>query len=309
MFGIHIRSVCSITQLTESMHYASRQIFLPPGRTLDDDNLPEVIRIHEPINQFGVTYLLYWDNKLRRWPFKRMQPIITKPSGAHAIGIGIALVDVNLDGLKDLIVGAEDGRLLYYRNITTGHIFTLADPVPLTDSDGIAIDVGDTSWPTAIDLDGDNDLDLLASNRDGEIYKVLWLSPGSADGYVKGELLGALELDPVDVTPGSYLPTSLAAIDVNEDGLQDVVMATHQGSVWLLRNVGTSKKPSFSLGPLIISRTAAAYLKVLDSRNIRLHFAVPVIGDSITLAYHDVPTTSGSSISGEVMITRQTTSS
>jgi len=150
-------------------------------------------------DQFLDTYELYRQARHGSWPFTLdtgnpfvADPLRTTPSGNQATGWGVALVDVNLDGRLDVVTGSEDGRLLYYRNTTATGPMALADPVPLTDAIGTPIDVGNQSWPTAIDLDGDGDLDFLVANYDGfnsVIRKVICSTPGSPQGYVLGAAL------------------------------------------------------------------------------------------------------------------------
>jgi hypothetical protein len=215
----------------------------------------------------------------------------------------VALVDVNLDGRPDLVGGTQDGRLLYYRNTSTTAL-SLADPVYLS-SAGISIDVGNQSWPAPFDLDGDGDEDFLVANDEGLVYKVFNQTPGSSTGYSLGGLLGVAEQAPLDVTHivgGGTLVPSLATLDVDGDNRQDVLMGDALGRIWLLRNTGTFTAPTFSLRPLLVSRTASAYLEILDARHARLYFALPITPGETFLGYHGVPTSSGS-ISGEITIT------
>jgi hypothetical protein len=226
------------------------------------------------------------------------------PSSGQVAGYGAAFVDVNLDGHPDLVTGADDGTLRYYRNTATDGSFAPADPVPLTDSGGTPVDVGSKSWPTAIDLDGDGDLDLLVGENGGAIRKVMCVAPGGEHGYALGALLSTPQQDPVnlnEVVGGGLLTPSLTTIDADGDGLKDIVMGDNQGLVWLLKNTGTPSAASFSLGPLSVSRTAAAYMEFVNPRKVRLRFALPVTVGRTRLAFHNVPTAGGAA-SGELTV-------
>ena len=287
-------------------------LFKPPNwfsawTDMTGDGLRDAVR-SELVYVDGVvpTGKLYLRARSGSWPFTlgADSAILTSPSGNQATADGVVLVDVNLDGRLDVVGGAEDGRLLFYRDTAGSGAVTLADPVPLTDSTGTPIDVGNQSWPTAFDLDGDGDADFLVANDTGNIRKIMCVTPGSVQGYAPGALLGTPEQDPVDTTHvvgGGIIAPSLATMDVDGDGLQDVVMGDVDGRVWLLRNIGSSASPSFSLGPLTIPRTAAADMEVIDARTIRLYFALPVTPGQTVLGYHGIAT-AGSPISGEVVI-------
>ena len=71
------------------------------------------------------------------------------------------LEDVDRDGDLDLIIGTENGRMVYYVNDGANH-FQLLNPF----SD---IDVGDNSAPQLVDVDGDGDLDLISGAKNGTI--------------------------------------------------------------------------------------------------------------------------------------------
>ena len=74
-------------------------------------------------------------------------------------------VDLDSDGLKDLVTGGLNGKLRYYRNTgtQTGPQFTL-----VTDSLG-SIDVGTTSAPHFYDFNHDNAPDLLVGDLSGHL--------------------------------------------------------------------------------------------------------------------------------------------
>jgi hypothetical protein len=269
---------------------------------LTHDGRPDALRIDHWMN----TDFLYLRERTGDWPFtlKADAAYLAAGSGAPVVALGVALVDVDRDGATDLVAGAEDGTLSFFRNTATDGTLALTDSVPLTDDAGNPIDVGDQSWPAPFDLDGDGDVDFLVASYDGTIRKVFCTTPGRVNGYTLGGLLGAREQDPVDVQDlfgGGWIVPALATIDVDLDGRPDVAVGDVMGHVWLLHNLGTAGAPDFSLAPLSVSRTAAAYLKLIDARTVQVRFAIPAVPGSTRLAVRDLPV-GGTSLSDEVVV-------
>lgn len=94
--------------------------------------------------------------------------------GLSGSGIGTAMVptfgDLDGDGDQDMIVGDLQGRLHFFRNTASGPLasFTLETP-NVTDALGNVIDVGQFASPQLFDVNGDQLLDLLVGERNGNI--------------------------------------------------------------------------------------------------------------------------------------------
>ena len=73
------------------------------------------------------------------------------------------LADLDGDGDLDLFIGANDGTIHYYEN--NGGVYAAAAPNPFA-----AIDVGNFSTPTFVDIDGDGDLDLVSGSYYGPFF-------------------------------------------------------------------------------------------------------------------------------------------
>jgi large repetitive protein len=276
-------------------------------RDVDGDGAVDALLGHDYLLQDGLSYFASsggWPFSLDNlpWPYGSPEPLVTTGSGSPVDGGGVTFVDVDLDGKVDLVAGQEDGTLLWYRN-TAASGMTLSDPVALTDSASTPIDVGGYANPTAVDLDGDGDLDLLVAVYDGVqglVHKVLAVTPGQANGYVDSGLLAVAGQDPFAM---GYC--SLFAIDYDSDSLVDLLAsASDTNSVLLLRNTGTVQEPAFTVEPLLVSQTSAAHLELLDGDTVRLYFALPVVTGQTTLTYYLVPT-AGDPISGSLPVRSQ----
>ncbi len=268
-------------------------------RDLDGDGDADALLDESFVLQPGLSYYAStggWPFSLDNppWPHSSPQALVTSGLGSPVRAAGVTFVDVDLDGTADMIAGQEDGTLLWYRNTAVSGM-TLAEPVALADALSVPIDVGDFAKPTAMDLDGDGDLDLLVGSFEGPVHRVLSVTPGHANGYALAGLLAAGGQDPLDV---GYC--QLFATDHDGDGLVDVLASGgNANSVLLLRNTGTAQAPAFTVEPLLVSQTTAAYVEVLSPTTVRLYFALPLVIGQTRLAYFMVPS-AGSPISGTI---------
>lgn len=260
---------------------------------------------------------LYVSQQTGVWPFSLENPstanrLMTVPSGTWAKGLGAALVDVNMDGLIDLVCGDQLGQLVYYRNLSNNISARFADAVLLTDSQGQAIQVGykwsgKQSWPAKLDLNGDGVDDLLVASYDGEIYPVICTNLGTPSGYWVGPPISSEDQTPFNinhVVGGGTIVPRLAVGDVDNNGLKDVVVADAQGRTWLLKRENDTTN-TFAAAPFSIQRTTATFLDVLSDRHIRLFFAIPLTHVNVDLSFHGI-LVEGAPISGAVPITHGT---
>jgi hypothetical protein len=170
-----------------------------------------------------------------------------------------AIVDVNGDGLLDLVVGNygyysfannaatfTNSRLYLYLNIGTPTVpaFELTE----TDFAGLsqfAPQDYDFS-PTFGDIDSDGDLDLLVGNNKGGVY-CYRNTAGPGQPFILEYDANPMWLD-MDVIGSVSAPI---VYDLDNDGLQDLVVGERSGNINFFKNTGTPANPVFSASPTL----------------------------------------------------------
>ena len=157
-----------------------------------------------------------------------------------------ALGDLDGDGDKDLILatngdhyltGDTSDRLVYFQNIGDG-----TEPIfKLITTDYLALSLSYYSGlrPAFADLDGDGDLDLYLGKSDGSIAE--FVNSGTPTNPVltlTTENFGNVE------SIGNAAP---CFYDLNDDGLQDLLLGSYSGKIAYYTNEGTPNVPSFRL--------------------------------------------------------------
>jgi hypothetical protein len=120
-------------------------------------------------------------------------PFVGEPRSAE-------LVDIDDDGIEDLVVACDDGRLRWRRGLGSGD-FGVAKARTLGTS---------LRETLRVDLDGDGAEDLVIADAAAGVLRVVLAAP-------------ALELAPATALLAASGVTALAAGDLDEDGVLDVV--------------------------------------------------------------------------------------
>lgn len=169
-------------------------------------------------------------------------------------------VDWDHDGDLDLLAGGfVTGRIYLYENLAgKGREPKLRYVGPL-ESDGKPLDVQWAAAPTAADLDGDGDWDLISGGMP--------MTAGGGDSASSEHFLHYFRNDGSPRGPrlheipfprrGSYPNAAIASprlIDWSDDGLFDLVVSART-QIYLYRNIGTKNEPRFE-----------AHAKALPSR-------------------------------------------
>lgn len=112
--------------------------------------------------------------------------------------------DLDNDGDQDLLIGREDGYLVYYENISSGSGMVLGASFPnYPDHTGNPILVSGYAHPQLFDLDKDSLLDILIGTQTGEIH--FYKNVGTAalpEFELHNSLLGNVDVS--TVTPDGY---------------------------------------------------------------------------------------------------------
>ena len=173
----------------------------------------------------------------------------------HGTGSYPRFVDVDQDGLKDILIGNTGyfqnynsiafttewkGQLAYYRNsgdslnpkfeyITNDYLGNMK-----SDLQGMYCDFGD--------LDGDGDLDMVA----GSIYgNIAYFENSALTGSQM--VLALIDSNFMNIQGGSFLMPDL--YDLDGDGDLDIIAGNSNGSIDYFENTGSTTNPQFQSSP------------------------------------------------------------
>ena len=265
----------------------------PVGFYLDLNNDGKQDMIASPNTRNGLNYNVGWWYKnvsttdqvtleLQQEDFFTSE-MIDVGSGAHP-----AFVDYNADGLMDLVVGSggfflpggeRDSRLFLYENkgTKTEPSFDLVDDNYLNFKD-FADDFG-TFAPCFGDLDDDGDNDLLVGEINGSLFFVE--NEASAGQPLQ---FGTIQQNYMNLDVGQVSKPQI--IDLNNDGLNDLVIGERNGNLNYFQNIGSVGSPQFD--PILSNAPNTAALGQVDTRspNTVTGFSSPLIfkkGDDFQL--------------------------
>ena len=161
------------------------------------------------------------------------------------------LEDVNQDGLLDLLVGNRkktvDGisssSIHLYLNVGSAK-------VPIFEhntDDYFSIserNIGEGLYPSFMDFNGDNALDLFLGNIDGNIFYILNSANAGQPFDFSGNAIGLNNANGIPIDVGQLAKPH--AIDLNYDNLEDFVIGNRGGTLVYYENTGTQSEAKFT---------------------------------------------------------------
>ncbi len=196
-------------------------------------------------------YLNEGENDLPSFNFQQtkwlQEQMVDLGRGAHPV-----LVDIDGDGLKDLIVsndeyyqglGLKPSLLAYYKNVGDAEnpSFELID----LNFETIDLYQLENIHPAFGDVDGDGDLDMMLGEEQGFIH--FFENVAGAGNFMDLELaqpaMADVSGESIDI--GQYATPQL--IDVNGDGLLDMLVGEKNGVLNLFLNTGSAAEFEWTL--------------------------------------------------------------
>jgi hypothetical protein len=150
------------------------------------------------------------------------------------------VVDFNLDGQKDLVVGNGDGTVSLMLNRGSDNDPLYSDARAL-EADNGPIDVGTNAAPFLLDYDNNGTFDLLVGSGDGYLYCYSSRSGNAAPSFSAPSLITGIDGIPLNVDSDCTPWVS----DWNGDRRKDLLLGSGNGMLLLAINVGSDSAPVF----------------------------------------------------------------
>jgi hypothetical protein len=144
-----------------------------------------------------------------------------------------ALGDLDADGDADLLLGTWNHGVLFFRNQGTSQAARFMQDSAVT-LPGVT---GSNAMPALADIDGDGDMDVFVGEASGELNFLRNEGTAQAPRFV----LVSEKLSDIDVGRRS----APALVDLDGDGLLDLVLGREDAGTAAYRNAGTRQEPRF----------------------------------------------------------------
>ncbi|HYV91681.1 MAG TPA: MopE-related protein [Chitinophagales bacterium] len=199
--------------------------------------LQRVLKLGMATAALSAGLLLFQPNAAQAQPEITFAAAQTNPFGLADIGYRStsALADLDGDGDLDLLAGEGEGNFFYFQNIGTPSAPAFAaaqtNPFGLTD-------LGYWSIPSFVDLDGDGDIDLMASEDYGNYFYF------QNTGTIAAPAFAGAQGNPFGLSDHGYRAAS-AFGDLDGDGDLDLISGSGSGNFFYMQNTGIASAPDF----------------------------------------------------------------
>ncbi len=156
------------------------------------------------------------------------------------------VVDYDMDGKKDLLIGTKEGTIALFTNTGadanpgfTDHAFLKAGEQ--------TIDVGTHAAPFMVDYNNDGTKDLLVGNGDGGL--VYYVNTGSNTQPVFALPISLKDAQKEEISVDSYCTPFVT--DWNGDNKKDLLLGSGEGTLSVYLNEGSDGDPLFA-SPLTV---------------------------------------------------------
>jgi hypothetical protein len=208
----------------------------------------------------------------------------------------VAVVDLNEDGRKDLVLGNTEGQLVYYANVGTDAT-PLFNGSQLLPADGAVIDLSGIprSRPFVADVNSDGVPDMLVGALDGLVRQYLGSRTNGAVGSTVGDPGGAYAYAFRVESPPNPWQCSVFPLDVNHDGLLTPLDAL------IVINFLNANGPGILPVPLTAALAPPPYLDCSGEGEATAEDALLVINDLNADGPRPVPVASGASFADHLV--------
>jgi hypothetical protein len=216
-------------------------------------------------------YLNQGTNDAPQWSFAATDflqgEMIDVGVGAHPVA-----ADIDDDGDQDIFIAARwyDTEQLSYRS----QIHFLSNEVDdngeryffwqSTDWSNLSALNYQNLYPTFGDWDADEDWDLIIGELNGNLYAVENI--GSAQQFIPGNALLLSDVNGLSIDVGQSATPQL--VDINLDGVLDLVVGEKNGNVNYYKNVGSASAPAWSLVTDTLAGAMASSYLGLDGYSV-----------------------------------------
>lgn len=223
---------------------------------VNNDGVKDLLTSPNLGNDIGETYEVVWfyeNTGTNENPIfeLRQKDLFTEDMIDYGTGAQPVFVDYNQDGLQDLVVGNKsffvpggnrNARVFLYENVGTA----TTPKYELKNEDLFDLNVfSQNAWrftPTFGDLDGDGDLDALIGEAFGNLF---YAENIAGEGQPFQFSAATFGFQNIDVGQSSRPQI----IDMNRDGLLDLVIGERNGNLNYFENTGTVNNPIFPEEP------------------------------------------------------------